>query len=94
MTAKRGVYDLFTSVVQTVDFDNYKKQLLELDERERVVQITKGTDIYGLGISLLLILPMDSITELRSVLYHLLAIDLNDRSLELAKSKLNELLNR
>lgn len=94
MTAKRGVYDLFTSVVQTVDFDNYKKQLLELDERERVVRITKGTDIYGLGISLLLILPMDSITELRSVLYHLLAIDLNDRSLELAKSKLNELLNR
>ena len=86
----RGVdaCERYYSVVKSVDFQTYRRQLLELDERERVDRVVKGTDVYGLGISLLLSLPEALLAELRDVLYHLLAPDVMERDLQLAQRQL------
>ena len=94
----------YLAVIGTEDFSKFRRQILSLPGNLVVDPITGtgysrrktavliGTDVYGLGVALLMSLPDQFLDELKPVLYHLLVPDLEERSLELAEQVLSKIM--
>lgn len=72
----------------------YWVDLYQMPARERRRWIVYGTDLYGLGASLIATLPWELLREhLIPVIRHLVVYDLKERSLDLALAKLDEVID-
>ena len=93
------IHEKYLKVVGSDDFTTFRQQVLSLPSESTDVHcsVRKSTvlfaaDLYGLGISLLSVLTDDYLNELKPVLYHLLVPDLEQRKVELAVQRLEDIV--
>ena len=76
------------------DYQTFIDDLKKLRRDQLKLVVSEYVDLYGLGISLLTSLPINILRELKPVVYHLVAIDVVQRRLNLARQRLVDLLDQ